>query len=390
MKMKRYHLLLLCMLLFFSCSEKENDSCRVDFQLFSEEYPTLPFEEMKVILTNKEQGTSYTSNCNPDGIASFQVECGYYTASVHYQTSAGLIFSGRIESAPLLPQNNGATIKMELSRSTTNALVIKEIYYGGCMGRMGEEYQSDQYVTLYNNSDTPIYLDGLCIAVVDPASSLKSPWIEYTDMKRIPVSNIAWQFPGSGQEYPLAPGSETTIATNAVNHTGGEYQHPNSIDLSKVDWGFWDVSLKRQDITPGVKQMKLLSNLNPNLSMYAFPVIGPTLMVFDIQGTSAEEYVSNPDNHENKPQSANLNKYYLMIPKEWVIDCVECVESASQTTNKRVPNDLDNGAAFISDGLYKGKVLVRKKAGTEEGHIVYQDTNNSTDDMITSTPALKK
>ena len=130
--------------------------------------------------------------------------------------------------------------------------------------------------------------------------------VKYTDMKRIPVADMTWQFPGSGKEYPLLPGAETTIATNAVDHTGGEYQHANSVDLSKVDWGFWHVSLSKQNIAPGVKPLNLLLNLNSTAWMYSFPVVGPTFMIFGFEGISAEEYINNPLNRENKIGRAHV------------------------------------------------------------------------------------
>lgn len=383
---------LILLLSLFSCTKDENHSCTVNIQLISpEDYPMLSFQEIKVTLTNKAHGATYSSPCSSAGLATFDVEYGYYTVSAYYQSTSGLIFSGRIESLTLLAEQSGTTtsIKLPLSRSQTNALVIKEIYYGGCIGKRGEEYLADQYVTLYNNSDETIYLDGLCIAVVDPPGSIESPWMEYTDMKRIPVNDLTWQFPGSGKEHPLLPGTETTIATNAVNHTGGEYQHPNSVDLSTVDWGFWHVSLSRQNITPGVTPMKLISNLNPYINTYVLPIVGPTCMVFNIQETTAEAYINYPNNLEPRPQASNQNKRYLMIPKEWVIDCVSCVENINRLPFKRVPDELDHEATYIPNGLYSGKSLVRKSTPTANGRLVYQDTNNSAKDLIVSNPRLK-
>lgn len=390
MRVKRYYLSLLSALSLFSCSEKEYDSCVVTLRLIlPEEYSELPVEEMKVTLTNKDQGNSYTANFSSDGTAVSNLEYGYYTASVHYQTASGQIFSGRLESLALLPGQNEYAATIQLSRSQTNALVIKEIYYGGCIGNFGAGYQADQYVTLYNNSEETIYLDGLCLAVVDPASNLESPWMKHTDMARIPVNDLTWQFPGNGKQYPLAPGAETMIATNAVDHTGGEYQHANSVDLSKVDWGFWDVSLERQTIAPGVKPLNLLLKLNPNLLMYSFPSSGPAFMVFGIQDSSVEAYINDPDNRKPRPEASNTNKTYLMIPKQWVIDCVECAENATQTIHKRVPDDLDSGAAYIPNNPFTGKSLIRKSKANDTGRIVYQDTNNSTEDLIVATPSLK-
>lgn len=390
---KIYYLFNVCVIILSSCAEDENCSCQVDIQLISHDgYPNIPYGDISVILTSQSQGAIYKSRCTAAGIAHFEVEYGYYSVSAHYQSPSGVIFSGRIESLPLLSEKSGSSeaVELKLSRSEANALVIKEIYYGGCIGKMSEGYQADQYVTLYNNSEETLYLDGLCIGVVDPPTSLESPWMRYTDMSKIPVNDLTWQFPGTGKDYPLAPGAETTIATNAVNHTGGEYQHANSVDLSGVDWGFWDVSLDRQDIQPGVTPMNLIAKFNPNTFLYTFPVIGPTLIVFGLQGVTAESFVADVANREPRPQAANQNKFYLMIPKEWVIDCVECVENVGKIANKRVPNELNNTPVYIPDGVYSGKSLVRKKRVDADGHIVYQDTNNSSEDFEVSTPLLKK
>nr|WP_129733612.1 DUF4876 domain-containing protein [Parabacteroides goldsteinii] len=387
--MKKSSYLFFILILFLaSCSEDGERFYTAHIQLLPPEgFSTLSYEEMEVTLTNKDRGTVYSLPSSSTGLVTFNVEPGYYTASVHYQATSGLIFSGRIESLSLLSdQEESGIIELPLSQVKTSALVIKEIYFGGCKGLNNEDYQADQYVSLYNNSDQTIYLDGLCVGVVDPGYNLESPWMKYTDMKRIPVNDLTWQFPGSGKEYPLAPGEETIIATNAVDHTGREFQQANSVDLSGVDWGFWDVSLERQNITAGVKPMSLLANLNPLLEMYAFPVLGPTFMVFSLQD-SPEEYVENPDNREPRPAAANQNKRYLMVPKEWVIDCVECVKDGNSP--KRVPNELDNGKCYISGELYSGRSIIRKKMGMVDGRAVYLDTNNSTEDMEITSATLK-
>lgn len=384
---KGFYLLLAFVLFFASCSEDEKRSSSVYIQLLPPNgYSTLPYEEMEVTLTNKDMGTVYSLHCSSTGKASFNIEPGYYTASVHYQAASGLIFSGRIESLSLLSDQEQGVIELPLSQAKINALVIKEIYFGGCKGLNDKEYQADQYVTLYNNSDQIIYLDGLCVGIVDPGNNLESPWMNYTDMKRIPVNDLTWQFPGKGKEYPLAPGEETTVATNAVDHTGGEFQHANSVDLSGVDWGFWNVSLERQNIATGVKPMTLLANLNPLLVMYSLPVFGPTFMVFSLQD-SPEEYVQDPDNREPRPQAANQDKRYLMVPQEWVIDCIECVKDINSP--KRVPNELDNGKCYIPGDRYSGRSIIRKKTGMTDGRAIYQDTNNSAEDMEVTFATLK-
>jgi len=132
--------------------------------------------------------------------------------------------------------------------------------------------------------------------------------------------------------------------------------------------------------------MTLLANLNPLLVMYALPVNGPTFMVFSLQD-SPEEYVLDPENREPRPNASNQEKRYLMVPKEWVIDCIECVKDANSP--KRVPNELDNGKCYIPGDRYSGRSIIRKKTGTTDGRTVYQDTNNSAEDIEVTTATLK-
>lgn len=394
---QRFFLLLLS--LFTGCSKEETGPA-IHIRVIPPTGYTPAFDKVQVTLTNKETGFAYEAFCSPAGTASFHVEYGYYTASVYHTTDENIVLSGRIDTLSLLPEQKDSAIpvaELLLSKAQSNALIIKEIYYVGCKGEVDKEagikqsdkgYSEDQYVILCNNSEETVYLDGLCIGMVDPVNSIESPWMKYTDMKRIPVNNMTWQFPGNGQDYPLLPGEETIIATNAVDHTSEEYGHANSIDLSKADWGFWDVSLDEQVVSPGVTPMKLILKTSPEWK-YSFSVMGPTLMLFKIQGVSTEAYINNPENRESRPQSSNPNRRYLMIPKEWILDCVDCVEDAKQVANKRVPQELNHEAAYIPQGAYSGKSLLRKKIVDARGRIVYQDTNNAAEDMEISVPTLK-
>lgn len=395
---QRFFLLLLS--LFTGCSKEETKPV-IHIQVIPPDGHTLAYDKIKVTLTNKETGFAYDAFCASTGLASFHVEYGYYTASVYHVTDADVVLSGRIDNLSLLPEQAGSALpvaELLLSKAQSNALLIKEIYYVGCEGQPDKQsggirqpekgYSEDQYVTLCNNSDQTVYLDGVCIGMVDPINSMESPWMKHTDMKRIPVNNMIWQFPGNGEDYPLLPGEETTIATNAINHAGEEYGHHSSIDLSEVDWAFWDVSLDEQVISPGVTPMKLILKTSPEWK-YSFSILGPTLMLFKIQGISAEAYINNPENREPRPQSSNKNRRYLMIPAEWVLDCVDCVENAKQVPYKRVPNELNHQAAYIPDGAYCGRSLIRKKTVDASGRAIYQDTNNSAEDMEVSAPTLK-
>ena len=61
----KYYVLFFFVLFLCACTGDENSSsCSVSVQLLSPtDEVTLPFEEMEVVLTNKDQGTVYTSSC---------------------------------------------------------------------------------------------------------------------------------------------------------------------------------------------------------------------------------------------------------------------------------------------------------------------------------------
>lgn len=383
----------LCILSICSCINKENTNYQVTIQVtLPEGYSFVPEEKIQVQLTNTTTGTVYTTLCSDTGKAFFDVEYGFYNATAQYKTQSDFrihLFNGRTESISLLPGTQQTVVPLNLIHTETNPLIIKEIYYAGCKGNKGVNYTKDQYITLYNNSNETIWLDSLCIGLIAPIGNTVSSWMQQSTMELIPVHTMVWQFPGTGKQHALLPGTETTIATNAVDHTGGDYQHVNSVNLSKVNWAFWDQSLsERHDITPGVTPLRPIWQ-DQKVVMYTLALSGPALILFYIKDLPAEIFAANPANSQSEPGNTNSTKRYLMIPREWVLDCIDCVENADKTGNKRAPAALDNGVAFITGGRYPGKSLIRKQESVTDGQIIYQDTNNSSKDMEESVPALK-
>ena len=72
----KYYVLFFFVLFLCACTGDENSSsCSVSVQLLSPtDEVTLPFEEMEVVLTNKDQGTVYTSSCASDGVALWNMD----------------------------------------------------------------------------------------------------------------------------------------------------------------------------------------------------------------------------------------------------------------------------------------------------------------------------
>ena len=104
----------------------------------------------------------------------------------------------------------------------------------------GGFYSSGNYLELYNNGDTTVYLDQKLIGVGVSFSydypNAPCSWSE--QWSNDPDGVWIWflyQFPGSGREYPLTPGKNAVIATDAIDHREfGE----GAVDLSGAEFEF--------------------------------------------------------------------------------------------------------------------------------------------------------
>lgn len=375
-----------------ACGEEGGDFRTLRLRIVMPEgYEHITPSGRKVVLSGLGGEMRYEETTDASGTASFRVECGFYAARVHFVFRAAddpaaneeHIFSGRLEHLDLSPATSTeVTATLPLEQSRLSRLVIREVYYGGCRRADGKSYIKDSYIILHNNSEEAVSLDSLCLGTVAPVTSAKpSPWMLYTDMKRLPVNMMGWQFVAEDKErLMLPPGGSVTVAMHAVNHRGEGYNQPNSVDLSQVGWGFWDAGLQHA-ISPGVQPLRLFWKGQATQKAYSFAVTGSTFFLYRIAGRRAEVYAAEAENIETEPHATSAILRFLMIPTEWVLDCVECVGSAAQLTNKHVPASLDASACYLPMGNFQGYALRRKMKQQEDGRVIYQDTNNSAEDF---------
>lgn len=352
---------------------------------------------VKVEWTNRTTGAVYSDIADPEGKTECCVERGIYRVTAQYTVvhESGISeerYNGSLDE--VVVGDSGVDLELRMSRVRVSSLVIKEIYYGGCYTDDIKPYKNDNYLTLYNNSADTLWLDGVCIGLVYPAQLIMaSPWLlDNPEMPQVPVSHFGWQFKGTGKQYPLASGAEVVVAVNAVNHIAKPYGRSESVDLSHSDWAFYDDSFNPENsaITPGVKKMTLfwlnwLGSLKPSFSLGAG---GSGFAVYYLEGDAAEYARNHLQNTPGMPD-VPVNRC-LMIPRESVLDYVECVGGQRFATYKRVPATLDRSAVYMSGGAWTGKSLCRKVASQPGGRLVYQDTNDSANDFLEQEPALKE
>ncbi|OFY39472.1 MAG: hypothetical protein A2X18_05105 [Bacteroidetes bacterium GWF2_40_14] len=354
----------------------------------------------EIKITNPSNGAVYNLSSNDQGKATVELQYGFYRLSVSDKgtpiSGAIPIFNRSIDQVRMTDTLKGdLNLSVELVLSYAGQLIIKELYYSGCVGPDNKTFNYDKYFIVYNNSDEVAYMDSVCFATVDPynAPTSQTPWSYIAaDGQRvisdtIPIVEAVWQFPGSGTSHPLQPGEQAVVAMNAaIDHT---ILRPNSVNLNVP--GYWVCYNQRYTNasyhpSPGPNLANHWLDLlwkQGTSTAFTFSVSSPSAVIFRIPVTGAHAYVNDPANRKRKPGSSSANEY-VMIPSSWILDGVECFDR--DTKFKRLPGSVDSGYALMGDGDRNiGKTLHRKidvlatqKAG---GRIVYMDTNNSNNDF---------
>ncbi len=136
--------------------------------------------------------------------------------------------------------SNTRTATLTLPASRRRSLVISEWSFNLWQSPTSDSYTFGGFLELYNNSDTTVYLDGVLIgngydiSTELPYLSCASSAMFWDDPAGAWVLGLA-AFPGSGRQYPLAPGGVVVVATDAIDHSA---LIPDMLDLRGADFEF--------------------------------------------------------------------------------------------------------------------------------------------------------
>jgi len=235
------------------------------------------------------------------------------------------------------------------SPTSSKGMVINELYTCGSVNNFF--YFSDQFIEIYNSSDSVKFLDGIQIFRVSDSQAGKfGPGSDYDKDGDIDGVTYAFKFPGKYGEknYPFYPKTFLVLAANAIDH---RTIAPKAVDLSKADWEFYNqFSLNDLD-NPNVKN---LENIRPDEDADFYLRLDNDIIVI-ADGTD-----------ENWTDGINLNS---------ILDGVEYQSDSRK--QKTLDASIDKMFA-ISPSTYSGKSLKRISNG--------YDINNSAIDFIISTP----
>lgn len=412
MDMKRLIYILLAAFSLTSCLKdaKEGDfsddsiSGSITVQIVAPEGQSVDMEGMDVVFSDASSGLTYKAVADASGKATARVAYGNYVASTESKIALSggktAIYNGSTDRIKVTPDNSVISdYNLTLNYSQTSQIVIKELYYTGCTNpETGKNYIKDSYFILYNNSADVAYLDSLCVGVAypynAPTDGKLSDWVKpgTSELRdSIPSACMGWMFQGTGNSIPLQPGEEVVVSLNAIDHTT---ICSTSVDLGRSNYyAMYDAANtpSQSAPNPGVNTLECFWKTGTSRA-FVISISSPAIFIYTMGGKSKEQFIL--DSKAVNPNSpGNRNNDVLLIDKNLVVDGLECLISQSQT--KRLRSEIDNGFAMIKEGGGSGKSVHRKvdeeATAAAGGRIVYQDTNNSSNDFeVRDYPTLKK
>lgn len=386
--------LLASLALFASCSKDDDTVAMTNLSvkiILPADYPTVKQEGIEVKFKNVSTNNVYSAHVSKDGVAEAPVESGTYVITAESKqsvtTSIGtgdgkkdftqeVTFRGLLENQVVI----GAAMSLDLPLTpsiASNGFIIKEIYFSGCMTPLKEAYMKDHYVEIYNNSDKVLYADGLSICEMSHNTGF-----EVDEWAKVTVDGVAvhtiYTIPGSGKTYKVEPGQSLVLANIAINH---QKEVPNSVDLSKANWEWYDNHKLDVDVPEVPNLMKNFSYSKTVWGLHARGMCG--LLIF--QETNMGKFLA--ENEVTKPNasgSATMTSY--RVPYSRIIDAVE-LASPSMFGVKALPASIDASYTYATT-VFAGKCVSRKVERRVNGRVVYRDTNNSALDFnVDQTPA---
>lgn len=378
-------MLMLGMTLFVACSDDDDTPSlnQLTVHLNSTD-ATATLSDFTVTVTEARSGEVYATKADATGNALFSLPYGQYAVTAEDSVNGGATMFGTVTSFTFSSDNTTCNVDLhDIMSSLEKSFVLNELNFN-CSSNGSWDYNYyEEYFTITNVSDRPLYADGLAFAVCGDYNAVDDDGIKsaYLGEDSIVVSQL-YTIPGSGREHLVQPGASIVIAHSAIDHTEGGTKTA-AIDLSGADFEIY-VPYEYSMTTDNPE----VPNLTVDYSMFQafswnYGGAAP-LMLLRPTITQAERQ-SYVENHLRlmKVTGAygNMQQQYLIIPTSWIVDGVE-TGSKDNLLHKVLPVSVDKSSILIDDtGLYggfKGQFVQRKPAST--GYL--QDTNDSENDFV--------
>ncbi len=308
---------------------------------------------------------------------------------VEINKSAGDEVSVRGYAENVEVRNGKYDLELKLfSANVGSGFVIMEIFGAGTVNpETSKAYiGGEQYFKILNNSLDTLYADGLFIAESQFMTTLKFDYAPDCMSTHMTVSSL-WTVPGSGTDYPVAPGDSLLICDSAIDHTEA---NASSFDLRGADfeWYCESTSATNQDTdNPDVPNLNRLYCSTESIWILNKQGNRAYAIGFLPSGVTAGNFLEdNVYDCSWVVAGKTKSKSYYRIPNEWIVDALN-VSPVNAYAWTVVDASLDMGYTYYgensttSENYNKG---VRRKVDhyQPDGTFVLADSNDSSVDFI--------
>ncbi|MCT1524969.1 DUF4876 domain-containing protein [Sphingobacterium hotanense] len=373
--------------LFSSCSRIDNGLDTDDIAYMTLNITANPVAEgiertegLKIVLENFAEGYRIEQEMT-DGVNRIEkLIPGTYsiniTGNVEQEGKTFYLIGSKVN---YLVVKDGESLSIDVNGASVGPLAFSELFYAGTE----PFYFRNQFYEIINNSDETVYLDGLHFAnLVPSAATVNLPVWPESDAGKYVYAERIWKIPGSGKDYPLAPGESFSMAQFAANHKLAQYNPKSPIDCSTSEFEFNMNNANFPDQPATDMQHVFYNGLagKGSLPQYLTSVMGGAYVIFRVPEGESYDPVNNKSLQTRNLATTSAN-LYAKIPLTYIMDAVECGQNENMITAKRVPSLLDAGMTYVG-ATYNSKGVRRKKSGVDSaGRPILQDTNNSTEDF---------
>jgi hypothetical protein len=261
--------------------------------------------------------------------------------------------------------------------SLRRSLVISEIRSTADIANSGLCcYGNSKFVELYNNADTTIYLDGKVIGMgfnIVYDLSPNRPCNLFTHLRIDPLGIWALQmeqFPGSGRDYPLAPGETVVVARDAIDHRPFA---PTALDLSHAQFEFFGIADVDNPQVPNMINIGLQST-DRGLSL-----------------TEGVLFVASPVDVSQlvRGHEPDTRREWMRVPAERLLDVAMHVyeDPTYPLCGQVIHPSFDRGHAVVHDGPADMSRHRRPLMTLPDGRVILQHTRTSFADFMTAAQA---
>lgn len=404
--MKKYFIILIAAMLGLASCEKPVQLINVKFQL-AYDGEALALGAVPVEVKNTSGSTTYNFLTGEDGSAVIKLPVGIYTASVNFKTTTDGVHAAYngANTNVVVSEAGQNEFRIDLQLVQNAQIIIKELYFGGCLNPATEKgYSEDAYIILYNNSDEEADASNIVFTFAAPYNGNPSNKY-YTDGKLlyenedwIPAYGAIWWFK-SPVKIPAY--SQIVVAVfRGIDHT---QTVSTSVNLNNADY-YWmsNSGITAYNPTNSNSKYSVADQIESDHHLTTVPISQGT--AWTLSNNSPAFYIGRMPSAEAKALSENADAFdhtlgngpafnVVKFPKANVVDAVEAWR-ASAVAQSQVRFSADINTGYVAFTNYLGYSAYRNvdKEATEAlaenaGKLVYGYAGGTTDVEGTTDPS---